>query len=151
MLCKDLCEFLTIGCVKTPVDSQPPPWLRCVFYLDLDNIVIEQEKKHFECQSKFAFSTRIKRITHKCALKLTSSDFSMRSSGQSRNFLPVTMPALLMRIETSPTSFLTWIGWEECHHQSSTSVYDLFPNIYIVLIRTSGWIYMLITESTLQQ
>lgn len=126
-LCKDPCGFPTSPMIKMCVLFRP--WWYCY----------RAGETYFGCQSKFAFSTRIKWITHKCALKLTSSDFSMRSSGQSRNFLPITMPALLMRIETSPTSFLTWIGWEECRHQTGTSVYDLFPNIYIVLIRTSGW------------
>lgn len=49
-----------------------------------------------------------KRITQKCAIVFTSMVFCTRESGQSRNFFPDTMPALLIRMLTSPTSFFTW-------------------------------------------
>lgn len=47
-------------------------------------------------------------LTQKWAMVLTSKVFWIMWSGQSRNFLPVTIPALLTRISTSPTSLFTY-------------------------------------------
>lgn len=47
-------------------------------------------------------------ITQKCAIAFTSIVFSTSESGDSIKLLPVTMPALLTRMLTSPTSFLTY-------------------------------------------
>ena len=45
--------------------------------------------------------------TQKGAIVLTAIVFCIRLSGESINFLPVTMPALLIRMSMSPTSFFT--------------------------------------------
>lgn len=46
-------------------------------------------------------------ITQKCAIMFTSMVLSTSESGESRNLFPITIPALLIRMLTSPTSFLT--------------------------------------------
>lgn len=46
-------------------------------------------------------------ITQKCAIMFTSIVFSTSESGESINLFPVTIPALLTTMLTSPTSFLT--------------------------------------------
>ena len=46
--------------------------------------------------------------SQKCAIVLTWNVLSIALSDDSRNFLPVTMPALLIKIETSPTLALTF-------------------------------------------
>ena len=45
--------------------------------------------------------------TQKCAFVFTCMVFSMSESEHSRNFFPVTIPALFIRMSTSPTSALT--------------------------------------------
>lgn len=54
-------------------------------------------------------------LTQKWAMVLTSIVFSIRESGESMNFFPVTMPALFTRILTSPTSLFTWKHKETSH------------------------------------
>lgn len=46
-------------------------------------------------------------FTQKCAIVFTSMVFSTSGSGESRNLFPTTIPALLIKMLTSPTSFLT--------------------------------------------
>lgn len=49
-------------------------------------------------------------LTQKCAIVLTSSVFSISESGASINFFPVTIPALLTKMLTSPASRFTCAG-----------------------------------------
>lgn len=53
-------------------------------------------------------------LTQKWAIVLTSTVFSIRESGASMNFFPVTIPALFTRMLTSPTSRFTCMEQSKC-------------------------------------
>lgn len=88
-------------------------WLNFCTSYSIPNGKINTENMLEGCFSLYIYIHKYS-ITQKCAIVFTSIVFSTSESGDSIKLLPVTIPALLTRMLTSPTSFLTYnkMSWD---------------------------------------